>query len=182
MKRLALHPTMGTMAKKLMGAPLRLWHDQLLIKRPGRSGPTAFHYDEAYHPHAGASHLISVWMALCDVPVERGCMTFIPGSHRRTDLPPQPQNLKDPCSLLDVCPALQWEPTVTVPIRTGDCTFHHGRCCHMAAPNTTNEARVAHVAILMRADTRFDGREHPITRSLPLKAGDPLEHEMFPLV
>ncbi len=107
-------------------------------------------------------------------------MTFIPGSHKRTDLPRQ--NLLDARSLFNLCPDLQWEPRVTVPMRAGDCTFHHGRCAHMATPNDTDEPRVAHIVIFMDAAATYDGTRHVVTDPLGLKPGDPLTGEMFPAV
>jgi ectoine hydroxylase-related dioxygenase (phytanoyl-CoA dioxygenase family) len=178
MKRLTLHPNVARVAEKLAGVDLRLWHDQVLIKQPRNSAPTEFHQDQPYWPHAGSSNPISCWIALCDVPVERGCMTFIPGSHRRTDL--SVQNLSDARSLFAICPDLQWSPRVTVPLRAGDCTFHHGRCAHMATPNFTDEPRVAHVVIFTDAATTYDGRRHVVTDPLNLTAGQVLEHPMFP--
>jgi hypothetical protein len=92
MKQLTFHPNIITAASKLAGAPLRLWHDQILTKQPGQSKATEFYQDQPYWPHTNSPHPISCWIALCDVPVERGCMTFLPGSQKRTDLPAQSLN------------------------------------------------------------------------------------------
>ena len=115
-----------------------------------------------------------------DVPAERGCMTFLPGSHRRTDLPAQ--NLGDARSLFNLCPELTWNPRITVPLRAGDCTFHHGRCAHMATPNCTDEPRVAHVVIFMPRTTIYDGKRHVVTDPLNLTQGEIIAGELFPTV
>ncbi len=180
MKALTLHPNVGAVAEKLAGVPLRLWHDQILIKRPHNEAPTQWHQDQPYWPHQNSPHPISCWIALCDVPVERGCMTFIPGSQTRTDL--RAQNLADAHSLFSICPELQWEQRVTVPLKAGDCTFHHGRCAHMATPNFTDDPRIAHVVIFMDADTQFSGQPHVVTQKLDLTIGNVIEGELFPRV
>ena len=180
MRRLTLHPNVGAVAERLAGVPLRLWHDQILIKQPQKSAPTHFHQDQPYWPHANSVNPISAWIALVDVPVERGCMTFLPGSHRRTDLPAQ--NLSDAQSFLSLAPELVWQERVTVPLRAGDCTFHHGRCAHMATPNLTEEPRVAHVVIFLDADARYDGRPHIVTDPLGLAAGQAFPDDVFPRV
>jgi len=180
MKRLTLHPNVARVAEKLAGVPLRLWHDHILIKQPGKSVATEFHQDQPYWPHANAANPISCWIALCDVPVERGCMTFLPGSHARTDLPAQ--NLGDRRSLFSLCPDLEWQTRVTVPLRAGDCTFHHGRCAHMATPNLTDEPRVAHVIIFMDATATYRKQRHVVTDPLNLEDGAPLDGELFPRV
>ena len=175
---LTLHPNVAAVARRLAGVPLRLWHDQILVKKPHNNTPTEFHQDQPYWPHQDSPNPISAWIALCDVPVERGCMSFLPGSHKRTDL--ERQNLGDPRSLFNICPDLQWSPRVTVPLKAGDCTFHHGRCAHMANANDTDEPRVAHVVIYMDAAVRFDGKDHVVTGDLGLSPGDALDGELFP--
>ena len=85
---LTRHPRVAALAEGLAGAPLRLWHDQVLIKQPHRSTATELHFDAPYWPHTGAHDWITAWIALVDVPVERGCMTFLPGTQHRTGLRP----------------------------------------------------------------------------------------------
>ena len=181
MRGLTLHPRLADAARALAGMPLRLWHDQLLIKAGGNvSKPTEFHQDQPYWPHLDSPNPLSCWVALGDVPVEAGCMTFLPGSHLRTDL--AMQNLEDAHSLFEKAPDLVWSPRVTVPLRAGDATFHHGRCAHMATPNRLDAPRVAHVAIFMDAGARYGGAGHVVTDGLGLRIGDPLDGEFFPLV
>ena len=180
LRSLTLDARIGRIAEQLAGSSLRLWHDQLLIKTPRNGAATEWHQDQPYWPHGNSTHPISMWIALCDVPVEKGCMTFLPGSHRRTDLPMQ--NLGDAKSLFSICPELQWEARVTVPLQAGDCTFHHGRCAHMATPNFSDEARIAHVVIWVDADTTYTGAPHIVTQPLGLEVDAPLEGELFPHV
>ncbi len=181
MRALTLHPAVAAAAKALSSRPLRLWHDQLLIKEAGNvSKPTEFHQDAPFWPHRDSPHPISCWIALGDVPVEAGCMTFLPGSQDRDDLPMQ--NLEDGRSLFQICPDLEWSPRTTVPLRAGDATFHHGRCAHMAGPNRLDDPRVAHVAIFMEAGARYSGTGHVVTDPLNLSTGDLLDGDLFPLL
>jgi ectoine hydroxylase-related dioxygenase (phytanoyl-CoA dioxygenase family) len=180
MRRLTLHPRIGALAEQLSGVPMRLWHDQILIKEPGISVPTEYHQDQPYWPHENSSHPLTAWIALGDVPFERGCMSFIPKSHLRTDL--ERQDLKSESSLFEIAPDLIYEPRETYPLRAGDLTFHHGRTAHTANANKTDEPRVAHAIIFIDAATRFNGVSHPITRELGLSAGEPLPDQLFPRV
>ncbi len=180
MKQLTLHPNVGAVAERLAGVPLRLWHDQILIKQPHNNAPTEFHQDQPYWPHANCRHALSAWVALCDVPVERGCMTFIPGSQAETDL--TAQDLTDAGSLFGMRPELRWASRVTIPLRAGDCTFHHARCAHMATPNNTDEPRVAHVVIFIDTATTYASRRHVVTDPLELQEGARFEGELFPAV
>lgn len=178
MKRLTRHPNVAQAAELLAGVPLRLWHDQILIKAPHNGKATEFHQDQPYWPHAQSPNPISAWVALCDVPVERGCMTFLPGSHRRAGL--AMQNLADAHSLFAIAPDLVWSERITVPLKAGDCTFHHGRCAHMATPNMTDEPRVAHVVIFMDEGAAYTGVPHVVTDPLGLSAGQKFPDDMFP--
>ncbi len=178
MRAVTLHPNIARIATALAGEALRLWHDQILMKQPHVSLPTEYHQDQPYWPHATAPHPISCWLALGDVPVERGCMTFLPGSHLRTDLPAQ--SLADGRSLFSYAPELEWGERITQPLQAGDCTFHHGRCAHMATSNFTDETRVAHIIIFMPRTVTFDGKRHVVTDPLNLAVGDPIAGDLFP--
>ena len=177
-RSLTLHPNVAGVAERLAGVPLRLWHDHLLIKQPHNQAPTEFHQDQPYWPHANSANSLSAWIALCDVPVERGCMTFIPESHHRTDL--EAQDLRDSEDLLNKAPDFRWQPRVTLPLRAGDCTFHHSRCAHMAGPNLTDDPRVAHVIIYMDATTTYIAKPHIVTDPLNLTEGAILDGVYFP--
>ncbi len=178
MKQLVFHPTVTAVVKKLAGVPMRIWHDHILIKEPGKSVPTEFHQDQPYWPHAEGSNPISMWIALRDVPVERGCMTFIPGCHHRDEL--EMQNLRDNRSLISKAAEMEYLERVTIPLQAGDCTFHHGRCPHMANANTSDESRVALAVIYMDKNTLFTGRGHVVTKDLGLPEGQPFDHALFP--
>jgi phytanoyl-CoA hydroxylase len=164
LRALSLDPRLGRIAEQLAGFPLRLWHDQMLVKEPHNNVATEFHQDRPYWPH--------------DVPPERGCMTFLPGTQHRTGL--RPQDLHHEEDLFELDPSLRWIPRVTVPLRAGDCTFHSGYTGHMALPNRTDLARLAHVVIYMDETATFSGGEHIVTDALGLAAGDRLDGGTFP--
>jgi len=176
---LTRHPRLAAIAQRLADAPLRLWHDQLLIKDPYKSVPTEFHQDQPFWPHRGGGiRALTAWIALVDVPVERGCMTFMPGSQHKTGLPVQ--NPHDHQSLNQIWPESQWQERVTIPLRAGDCTFHDSWTAHTANANDTDRARIAHTTIYMHTDTTFDGRPHPVTSPMDLEPGAPFPDQRFP--
>ncbi|RIQ13675.1 phytanoyl-CoA dioxygenase family protein [Jiangella rhizosphaerae] len=178
LRELTLHPRLGRVAEQLAGFPLRLWHDQLLVKEPHNNAATEFHQDRPYWPHANDRLSLSAWVALVDVPPERGCMTFLPGTQGVSGL--RPQDLHDEEDLFEAEPSLRWIPRVTVPLRAGDCTFHSSYTGHMALPNRTDLARLAHVTIYMDEATTYSGTPHPVTDPLGLAAGDRLDGDSFP--
>lgn len=177
---LALHPNMRAIATRLAGAPLRLWHDHLLVKRAKNGVPTEWHQDQPYWPHSDSAASLSAWVALVDAPQVRGCMSYIPGSHRHTEL--DAQNLQDATDLFRRCPELQWVPAVTVPVKAGDVVWHHARTAHRAESNRTDQDRVVVSVIYMPRSTRFTGGRHICTDGRGINAGDLLAGNEFPEV
>jgi ectoine hydroxylase-related dioxygenase (phytanoyl-CoA dioxygenase family) len=181
LRALTFHPLVVAAVRRLSGGRrMRLWHDQILIKKPRNGHASEFHQDEPYWPVERQTFTISAWIALGDATVEHGCMGFIPGTHRRRDL--RPQNLGDATDLLGLWPDLAFAPRVLCPLRAGGSTFHQGFTAHRAGPNETDEARVAFSIIWVEADARYTGAGHCVTDGLGLKPGDQLPDAMCPLI
>jgi phytanoyl-CoA hydroxylase len=104
-------------------------------------------------------------------------MSFIPGTHRRTDI--RAVDLHDRTDFFDAAPDVTFLPRVTVPLRAGDCTFHHAYLAHTANPNDTNEFRYAFVTIYVDAELTYDGRPRPCRDHLDITVGSPLPDEEF---
>ena len=180
LRELTLHPKVGAIAEKLAGMPLRLWHDHTLAKEPAKAGPTAFHQDQMKWPFDQPRHTLSAWIALQDTPVERGCMSFLAGSHRVEGLPNIGTTDQERWKIEK--PELEWWPRLIVPLRAGDCTFHHGMSMHAAGANLTEEWRVAHVIIFADREACYSGAEHVVTDPLNLEAGQRMPDDIFPPV
>jgi ectoine hydroxylase-related dioxygenase (phytanoyl-CoA dioxygenase family) len=180
LRELTLHRRLAELATRLAGVPLRIWHDQLLIKPPRNGTPTEFHQDAPYWPHAGSRHSLSAWIALVDVPVERGCMTFIPAQQERRDI--RATDIADARDLFAAAPDLAYRPRVTIPLRAGDVTFHNGYTPHTANANDTDEFRLAHVNIYVDREARYNGNRHVCTDPLGLVPGAELPDDSFPPV
>ncbi|MCY3978310.1 MAG: phytanoyl-CoA dioxygenase family protein [Chloroflexi bacterium] len=133
---------------------VKLWFDQALYKEPG-GRITDYHVDAAFWPLQPAAKTTTIWMALVDVPVERGCMAFAAGSHR---LSPDAEfvdifNAQEEIAIGDNVRHYPWE---WAPLEQGDCTFHSGLVYHRAGGNRTNAMREAMTIAYMTADARFD--------------------------
>lgn len=178
LRELTFHPGLAAAATQLASVPLRLWHDQLLMKAPHNQAPTEYHQDAPYWPHAGSRHSLSAWVALVDVPYERGCMSFIPGQQDRRDI--RAVDLTDRTDLFEAAPDLVYQPRVTLPLRAGDVTFHHGRTPHTANANHTDEVRLAQVVIYLDRDATYDGSAHVCTDPLGLAPGQAFPDRDFP--
>lgn len=178
LRELTFHAGLAAAATQLAGISLRLWHDQLLMKKPHNQAPTEYHQDAPYWPHAGSRHSLSAWVALVDVPYERGCMSFIPGQQDRHDI--RPVDLTDRTDLFEAAPDLVYQPRVTLPLRAGDVTFHNGYTPHTANANDTDDVRLAQVVIYVDRDLTYDGSPHVCTDPLGLTPGQALPDRDFP--
>ncbi|MFD0362699.1 phytanoyl-CoA dioxygenase family protein [Nocardia sp. GCM10030253] len=179
MRRLALHPGITGIAERLAGQPLRMFKSELLRKGTTGSTRTPLHIDDPAFPIAGTPVTLTAWVALVDVPVERGCMTFIPGSHEWPD-DTEPQ-FAEP---FDARPELVWWPRTSVPLRAGDCTFHHSQVVHMAGANETDVARISLATVYMDADATYQpGLEVAYQDEvIGVEPGHPLDTVRYPRV
>jgi phytanoyl-CoA hydroxylase len=178
MRELTLLPKLAKVMRTLAGTPQRIWHDHLLIKQPHNGVATEYHQDQPYWPITREVNALSAWIALVDVPEERGCMSFIPGSHLVRNL--GAQNLADAGDFLGKCPDLVYAERTTVPLRAGDITVHTGFTAHRAQPNNTDVPRVAHVVIFFEHDARYTGVPHCVTDGQGIAVGGLLPDELCP--
>lgn len=161
---------------------VRLWHDQALIKVPKDSKATAWHQDTVYWPMNEDGGL-SCWMALDDVTVERGCMWFLPGSHRLGRQEPVDLGTtsdEGPLSLLP--PGFRSVKPVAVELKPGSCTFHNGLTFHYAGPNTTDIPRRAIVTIFIPAGTTYRKHPHIVGDRGGLQPGEEFHGPLFPVL
>ncbi len=176
-------PRLARMAARLTGSPsIHLFHDQALVKPPGPSAPSPWHQDQPYWPSREPG-MISCWMALDDVSIDRGAMQFIPGSHRWGEFAPVSFAGEGP-ALIDMIPEplrAKWNP-VPVELRAGDCTWHHGLTFHYTRPNTTAHTRRAIVTIYIPEGITYaaeDKMEHPLSPTITSRSGEPLRGTKF---
>ncbi len=180
----ALNPRIGEIARRLARAgSVRLWHDHALVKYPKDSKPTVWHQDWVYWPmhETGA---LSCWMALDDVTVKNGCMSFIPGSHTLGPCDPIDLGNATEETLLAKFPAEQRKKfrPVAVEMKAGSCTFHDGLTFHYAGPNVSESPRRAIVTIYMPGGTRYRTLEHIVGDRAGLTEGEAFHGPLFPVV
>lgn len=184
LRELALHPSLTGIAGRLAGGPLRLYSSEVLVKEPRKAPPTLVHDDEAGLPMDGLSLTLTAWIALVDVPAERGCLSYVPGSHLRkvSERLVHMTSFEHFRSAEEVWPDYPWQPRVTVPLKAGDVAFHHCRTVHMAGANHTDERRVGHGVIFMDAGATYlpGVMDEYLSHMQP---GQPLDDaKLFPLV
>jgi ectoine hydroxylase-related dioxygenase (phytanoyl-CoA dioxygenase family) len=167
-------------ARYLMEAEhVRLWHDQALFKEPG-GRITDAHQDCSYWPINEPQFTTTMWLALTDVPVEKGCLYFYPGTNKPelkeyVDIfknPHQPESLSN-------------KEKIFVPLKAGDATFHSGLTFHGAGNNQTNEMRTAMTVIYIKDGATFntsDIRNKTHTSCIGLSHNDIINTKFTPII
>jgi ectoine hydroxylase-related dioxygenase (phytanoyl-CoA dioxygenase family) len=173
-------------AAELMGVRgVRLYHDAVLVKDPGGK-PTPWHKDHYYWPLA-THHTIKMWMALTDIPPERGVMRFATGSHHGGSFPEVPISSSSQ-ELFDRIIHDHRIPIATYTLRAGDATFHSGEVLHSALENSSTERREVLAIIYYEDGTRVlepnhEHRRVDLEEFLPgLKGGDLAATALNPLL
>jgi phytanoyl-CoA hydroxylase len=183
LRELALHPVIGSIALRLAGGPLRLYTTEVLAKEPHKAAPTLVHDDETGLPLDSLSRTLTAWVALSDVPVERGCLSYLPGSHLRGPEHRQEHmtSFEEFTTIARLWPDFAWQPRVTVPLRAGDVAFHHCRTVHMAGANTTDVRRLGHGIVYANAEATYRPgvQDKHMAGFTP---GQPLSGDDFPLI
>ena len=158
---------------------LLLYFDMVIVKEPGTSARTPWHYDEAYWPIAG-SQACNIWMPLDPVP-EETALSFVPGSHK----------LDNDFSAVDFFnnktkkghnrpTPPQWHETegdhkvLCAPVEPGDCVILNFRTHHSAPGNLQKRNRRRVICThWMGDDIRFDNKPWPCS---PDERGENLQH------
>ncbi|GAA3144284.1 phytanoyl-CoA dioxygenase family protein [Nonomuraea salmonea] len=126
---------MGRNAVRLLHGvrAVRVQVTNLLVKEAGEHGATEFHQDFPWMP-MDRSAMLTVWLALADVPAGMGALRFYAGSHRHGLLgrsftrPDDDQLTQHPwLKELELSPPLDLE--------AGDATVHHALTVHGAPAN-----------------------------------------------
>ncbi len=181
----------AAVAARLMGsATARLFHEHVLVKEPGATTATPWHHDQPYYCVDG-EQTCSLWVALDDVPAERG-VEFVAGSHRwgRWFRPKLFTNetLNDSAGWEEI-PDIDAErdryPIVSFDAAAGDALAFSFLTVHGAPPNRSPARRRGFACRWLGDDCVYADRAGPISppfTDLGLEPGEPMDGPRFPLV
>ena len=175
----------AVLARALIGEDdVRVFWDKTFVKPPASDGTreSVWHQDFPYNP-IDRRGMLTIWLAIEDVPAEAGALRFVPGSHRlgplgRLDLVSEEYRPAD--LLRDDDMGLVGEP-VTVALEAGEATVHDALTLHGAGPNMSSNPRRAWTVVYLPASTLYTGGPHPQEgiNSLGLTPFEPFDHPRF---
>jgi len=140
---LVRHPAVLDAVEDLVGPNLLCWTTNFFIKEANNPAFVSWHQDATYWG-LDPDDVVTAWLALSDAPIESGAMEFLPGSHRRRQLPHRdtfhPDNLLSRGQ--EIAVAVDDAEGVFVPLRAGEASLHHVKLVHGSEPNRTGDRRI----------------------------------------
>jgi phytanoyl-CoA hydroxylase len=155
-RTLISRPSVTTCLQALLGAPLRLFRADALMKPAAVGSQKGVHQDSPYWPIEPMS-LWSCWVPFDDATTDNGCLVVAPGSHR-TGPAPHVSTQDD-----FVIPAGHHDPAglVEVPMSRGTGLFFHSLLVHGSAANTSGLPRRAVTMSYFGPGHRYSGEGDP---------------------
>ncbi len=181
-------PAYRMAAYQLLGAPFRLFHDQLFCKPAHHGGVVAWHQDFSYWTFTKPMHHLTCWIGLDDATKENGCLYYVPGSHQ-WGLLPITGLAGDMDAVRQVLTTEQlnvFDGKVANELPKGYASFHHPLMMHGSYANFSHKPRRA-VVINAMADgtlgnTAGYARMDALRSFPPMEHGQPLNSAFFPLL
>ena len=142
-----LRTTFHRNARRYAAALLGVAEDKLtswghaIRKAPRNGSNVPWHQDEAFWEPELEYHALGAWLPLHDVPVEMGCMQFIPGSHKAGVI--NHLHSGHPSENKLYAEDVDDSTAVACPLKAGGATFHDKCTLHHSEPNTTDRPRIA---------------------------------------
>ena len=145
-------PRFTAAAASIIGPNVQLHHTKMFIKPPEKGAPFPMHQDYFYFPHQ-RNTMIAAIFHFDDAPVERGCVRFVPGSHKLGPIPVSSADLSLPPDEYPI------EKALACPAKAGDVVFFSYLTIHGSGINASAEPRTT-LLVQMR-----DPTDPPIKRT-----------------
>lgn len=161
-------PELLDLVESVIGPDIVLWGSQVFCK-PARTGmEIPWHQDGEYWPIRPLENC-SLWIAIDDVGVENGAMSYIPGSHRERRLYPHIVSPRTDRPLNRELDPACYDPARAAydELPAGHFSLHDVYLIHGSAANRSGKRRAAFVIRYMPAAAHYD-------RTIPIPNGSTL--------
>ena len=126
----------------ILGEDLLVMACSFFTKEANSSSYVSWHQDLHYWGLEGDDE-VTAWIALSDVTQASGAMKFLPGSH--TEIVAHQDTFHEDNLLTrgqEIAVEVDEEDAVSVELRPGEMSLHHGRLFHASDPNRTDDRRI----------------------------------------
>jgi ectoine hydroxylase-related dioxygenase (phytanoyl-CoA dioxygenase family) len=134
-----LRPEFVAITTEILGPDVDLYWNQSVFKSPEGQKQFPWHQDDGYTPVTPSPYL-TLWLALNDATPENGCISVMPGSHRRGLLPHKQSDIGLVCH-----DAEDPDQGVLVPVKAGSLAVFWSLTMHKSGANLSSGPRKAYV-------------------------------------
>ena len=136
-------PELLDAVESLLGHDILLWDSAYVIKEPQNTKFVSWHQDLTYWG-LDSDDLVTAWVALSPATEGSGCMKMLPGSHRNGKKSHRDTHEKE--NILhrgqELEMSIDEEQVVSVELKPGEASLHHGWIAHASYPNLSNDRRI----------------------------------------
>ena len=137
--RFCRRPELIHIATAFLGNDVDLYWNQSVYKMPEGTKEFPWHQDDGYTPVSPSPYL-TIWLAINDATPQNGCISALPGSHRRGLMPHE----QTPSGL--AChPANDPDQGVQVPVSAGSIAVFWSLTAHKSGANLSAGVRKAYI-------------------------------------
>lgn len=155
-------PRIVDCATALLGPDLSLWSTVLFIKEPSSTAYVSWHQD-AYYMGLEPDRFVTAWLALSPSTIESGCVSIIPGSHRRRSTHLDRFGDDNILTRGQEVAGVDADAAVHLELRPGQMSLHHPWLVHGSQPNRSTTWRVGFaLQSYLAADVRPVRGEHHV--------------------
>ena len=136
------NPRLLDAVEDLIGEDILCWNTVFWIKEANTPSYVGWHQDLQYWG-LDNDELVSVWFALSPATIESGCMSVLPGSHKKQlghRETYHEDNMLTRGQEIEVDVSNQ--KTVPMPLNPGQVSLHNVKCAHGSGPNKTDDRRI----------------------------------------
>jgi ectoine hydroxylase-related dioxygenase (phytanoyl-CoA dioxygenase family) len=164
-KAFCKRPEFVAITTQMLGPDIDLYWNQSVFKQPEGTKDFPWHQDDGYTPVEPSPYL-TLWLALNDATPENGCISVLPGSHKRGLVPHEPSPIGQVCYSND-------DPNqgVQVPVKSGSMAVFSSLTFHKSGPNTSNGPRKAYVIQYSKSPLRHADSGEPIHNEIAVARG-----------
>ena len=139
---LAHHSVVVDAIEDLIGPDIALWASVMFSKDSSSNHYVSWHQDATYMG-MNSYDFPTPWIALTPSTVETGCMSMIPGSHKKNIR--KHEDTFDEYNILtrgQVIQGVDESKAVDLILKPGEMSIHHGAIIHGSKPNKSNQRRI----------------------------------------
>jgi len=132
-------PEFVEMCREFLGPDVDLYWNQTVYKQPEAKREFPWHQDDGYTA-VDPSPYLTLWLAISDATEENGCISVLPGSHKRGLVPHWGSEIGWVCHSAD-----DPDQGILVPVKAGSVIAFWSLTMHKSGPNVSKGTRKAYV-------------------------------------